>query len=84
MCNKNDRRARTLALAFALAAALVGFGSACAQSYPNKPVRMVIGSAPGSGNDIAGRILAARISESWGQQIVMIKRGQALRSPHEF
>ena len=74
MCNKNDRRAGTLALALALTAAPVGFGSAFAQSYPNKPVRMVVGSAPGSGNDIAARILAARISEFWGQQIVIENR----------
>ena len=74
MHNQHDPRVRTLALAFALTAVPLGFDSAFAQSYPNKPVRMVVGSAPGSGNDIAGRILAARISESWGQQVVIENR----------
>jgi tripartite-type tricarboxylate transporter receptor subunit TctC len=48
--------------------------SARAQAYPGKAVRLVVGSAPGSGNDIAARIVAARMSESWGQQIVIENR----------
>jgi len=63
-----------LPLVIVLAVASAGFESAHAQPYPYRPVRMVIGSAPGSGNDIAGRILIAKISEAWGQQIVMENR----------
>jgi len=63
-----------LPLVIVLAVASAGFESAHAQPYPYRPVRMVIGSAPGSGNDIAGRILIAKISEAWGQQIIMENR----------
>jgi tripartite-type tricarboxylate transporter receptor subunit TctC len=45
-----------------------------AQPFPTKPLRFVVGSAPGSGNDITARMLAARVSESWGQQIVVENR----------
>ena len=68
------RCVHVLALVITLAVASAGFEAAHAQLYPYRPVLMVIGSAPGSGNDIAGRILIAKISESWGQQIVMENR----------
>lgn len=45
-----------------------------AQQFPNKPIRFVVGSAPGSGNDLTARMLATRVSESWGQQIVVENR----------
>jgi len=63
-----------LPLVIVLAVASAGFESAHAQPYPYRPVRMVIGSAPGSGNDIAGRIVIAKMSEALGQQIVMENR----------
>jgi tripartite-type tricarboxylate transporter receptor subunit TctC len=73
-----DRNARVLnivlPLVLTLAVALPGFEPAHAQPYPYRPVRMVIGSAPGSGNDIAGRIVIAKMSEALGQQIVMENR----------
>ena len=59
--------------------AIILFGSLAmtgvrAQPFPTKPLRFVVGSAPGSGNDITARLLAARVSESWGQQIVVENR----------
>jgi tripartite-type tricarboxylate transporter receptor subunit TctC len=44
---------------------------AMAQSYPTRPVTMVVTFPPGSGSDIMGRILAARLSEILGQQVVV-------------
>jgi tripartite-type tricarboxylate transporter receptor subunit TctC len=54
--------------------ALFAASHAHAQTFPNKPIRFVVGSAPGSGNDLTARMLAARVSESWGQQIVVENR----------
>jgi len=48
-----------------------------AQTYPSKPVRVVIPWPPGGGNDIAGRIVMARLSESMGQQFTIDNRGGA-------
>ena len=54
-------------------------GAALAQSpaYPVKPVRVVIPWPPGGGNDIAGRIVMQKVSESVGQQFTIDNRGGA-------
>lgn len=52
----------------ALAAALVISGPALAQQYPTKPVKIVIPFSAGGVTDIAGRIIAAKLSERMGQQ----------------
>src|SRR3954465_10553822 len=64
---------RLLALsAIALCAANVS-----AQSYPSKPVRLVITYPPGGNTDLVGRALAQKMSESFGQQVVVDNRGGA-------
>ena len=45
-----------------------------AQSYPDKPIRMVVGFPPGGGTDVVARILAPRMSELLGQPIVIENR----------
>lgn len=60
--------------AFALAL-VVSSADTAAQSYPNKPVRLIVPSAPGGGNDIVSRIVAGKLSEMWGQTIVIDNRG---------
>ena len=52
-------------------------GAALAQSYPTKPIRMMIGFPPGGGTDIIGRIVAQKLSEALGQQIIVDNRGGA-------
>ena len=52
-------------------------GLATAQSYPSKPVRVVIPWPPGGSNDIVGRIVAQKLSEMQGQQFVVDNRGGA-------
>ena len=61
-------------LAVILAAAAV---QAYAQNYPTRPVRAIIAFPPGSATDIIGRVIAARVSEIGGQQVVADNRGGA-------
>jgi tripartite-type tricarboxylate transporter receptor subunit TctC len=49
-------------------------GAAHAQAYPTKPVRMIVGFPPGGGTDILARIVAQKLSDAWGQQIVVENR----------
>ena len=65
-----------LRIAAALLAAAV-FGGAAAQSYPARPVRLVIGLPPGGSTDVMGRIVAARLTERLGQQVVVDNRAGA-------
>jgi tripartite-type tricarboxylate transporter receptor subunit TctC len=71
---QNRSIVRLLALALVLGAA----HSALAQApYPAKPIRFIIGFPPGGTNDIVGRILAPKLSEYLGQQVVVENRGGA-------
>jgi len=56
-----------------LAAVLVlgAFASASAQSYPVKPIHIVIPFAAGGITDVIGRALGQRLAEAWGQQVVI-------------
>ncbi len=49
--------------------------SSLAQTYPSKPVRLIVPYTPGGGVDIMGRIIATRLSEKLGTQIVVENRG---------
>ncbi|MBI3374801.1 MAG: tripartite tricarboxylate transporter substrate binding protein [Betaproteobacteria bacterium] len=48
-----------------------------AQSYPNRPVHVVISFPPGSSTDIVGRIVMQKVSEYWGQPVVPENRACA-------
>jgi len=48
-----------------------------AQSYPAKPIRFIVPWTPGSGTDLMARMLAQRLAEPLGQQVVVDNRGGA-------
>lgn len=51
--------------------------SVCAQGFPNRTIRMIVPLAPAGAGDIVGRTVTARLSEMWGQQIVIDNRSGA-------
>src|SRR3712207_4456075 len=66
-------RNRTLrAIAYALFA--LTSTNAAGQKYPEKTVRIVTPFAPGGGTDVFGRLLAQRLSETYGQQFIVENR----------
>lgn len=46
-------------------------------SFPDKPVRLIVPFPPGGGTDVLGRILAAKLGEVWGQQVIVENRAGA-------
>jgi tripartite-type tricarboxylate transporter receptor subunit TctC len=54
--------------------ALASLPHAAAQSFPDKPIRLIIGSAPGSGPDIIARLIAEHLDKVWGQRVVVDAR----------
>jgi tripartite-type tricarboxylate transporter receptor subunit TctC len=62
---------------FGFAALALVAGQALAQAYPSKPVHAIISFTPGSATDIVGRLVAAKLSEYWGQPVVAENRAGA-------
>ena len=60
--------------AWLLALPLFSAGLVAAQSYPSKPVRIMVGYVPGGGVDTTARIVAAALTELWGTQVLVENR----------
>jgi tripartite-type tricarboxylate transporter receptor subunit TctC len=56
-----------------LAAALF-IGAASAQTYPTKPIRIIVPFTPGSATDVMGRIVSERLNAAWGQPVIVDNR----------
>jgi tripartite-type tricarboxylate transporter receptor subunit TctC len=60
--------------------AVIGFAVAAAvgaQDYPSRPIRMIVPWPPGGGTDITARVIAAKLTDAWGRQVVVDNRGGA-------
>jgi len=60
------------AMLFAIVAA-----STCAQNYPTRPIRIIVPTAAAGPTDLTARAIAQRMTEAWGQQIIIDNRGGA-------
>jgi tripartite-type tricarboxylate transporter receptor subunit TctC len=56
---------------------LIPLDGAIGQAYPTKPVRMIVPFPAGGATDIVGRLIAQKLSESWGHQVIVDNRGGA-------
>jgi tripartite-type tricarboxylate transporter receptor subunit TctC len=61
-------------LAALLLALAIAPPAAFAQAWPQRTVRLIVPGPPGSGTDIVGRLLAERLSQRWGQPVVVENR----------
>ena len=65
------------ALSIAIGALVLAPGAASAQPYPHKPIRVIVGSAPGGAPDILARAIAQKLTAALGQQVVIDNRAGA-------
>ena len=65
------------AVALALYSVTAFAADEAAQSYPSKPIRIIVMSGPASGPDIISRLIGTKLTETWGQQVIVDNRAGA-------
>jgi len=60
--------------AFTVGIVLAAGPQVAVAAYPDKPVTIILGSAPGGSNDLTIRVVATRLSEMWGQPVLVVNR----------
>jgi tripartite-type tricarboxylate transporter receptor subunit TctC len=68
---------RAAARALAGAALALAAGAAAAQAYPAKPIRWIVPFPPGGSTDLLARVVGQKLTEAWGQQVVVENKGGA-------
>ncbi|MSP96911.1 MAG: tripartite tricarboxylate transporter substrate binding protein [Betaproteobacteria bacterium] len=71
---KTVRKKRRMALRALTLSLIAASTAAHGQGYPTKPIRLIVPAAPGGGTDLAARVIAPKLSEYLGQQVVVENR----------
>ena len=71
-------RLRSAFMILICVAAIAGTEARAQRGYPSKPVRVLVGTPPGSGSDVMMRLVAARLGEHWKRSVVIDNRAGAL------
>lgn len=71
---KNRKLTGAILVLVLLAGAVLGAG---AQAYPSKPIKLIVGFAPGGVGDLTARVVSAKVSQQIGQQILIENRPSA-------
>ena len=78
----NRCRLHLAKLSFVVFTGLCAFttSNVLAQAFPNKPVRLIVTYPPGGSSDLMGRLMAKKLSELWGQPVIVENKGGAAGS----